>query len=199
MKKVIYRRISLANYASSILDKKCGQFYTFLLTGNPPCELGTMVAPPPPLPGQCCLVGSKNVPSTLQHCFSCGGGGSVLSEPGFSILNLDMQGTFFLTFLSKIAALIFLKMTKMCFVYDRLLEPSKFTFSFSYENFQIKETVRKNKNAWPQYQTKSFQPLSCLTQCGYAWSVGTVNLKRLLSNKSLLDRIDFASSGTVIN
>ena len=62
-----------------------------------------------------------------------------------SIPNLDMQGTFFLTFLSKITALIFLKMTKMCFVYDRPLEASKFTFSFSYENFQIKETVRKNK------------------------------------------------------
>ena len=37
---------------------------------------------PPPLPGQCCLVGCKNVRATLQHCF-LGGRGSILSEPGF--------------------------------------------------------------------------------------------------------------------
>ena len=38
----------------------------------------------PPLPGRCCLVGSKNVRATLQHCFIGGEGGrSILSEPGF--------------------------------------------------------------------------------------------------------------------
>ena len=42
-----------------------------------------MVTPPPPHPGQCCLVGSKNVRATLQHCFFWGGVGSILSEPGF--------------------------------------------------------------------------------------------------------------------
>ena len=40
---------------------------------------------PPPLPGQCCLVGSKNVLATLQHCFFWvgEGRGSILSELGF--------------------------------------------------------------------------------------------------------------------
>ena len=37
----------------------------------------------PLLPGRCCLVGSKNVRATLQHCFFWGGVGSILSEPGF--------------------------------------------------------------------------------------------------------------------
>ena len=40
---------------------------------------------------------------------------------------------------------MFLKMMEMCVVHDRLLEPAKSTFSFSYETFQIKDTVRKNK------------------------------------------------------
>ena len=39
----------------------------------------------PPFPGQCCLVGSKNVPAKLQHFFVYEGeeGGSTLSERGF--------------------------------------------------------------------------------------------------------------------
>ena len=38
-----------------------------------------------PFPGQCCLVGSKNVPAKLQHFFVYEGeeGGSTLSERGF--------------------------------------------------------------------------------------------------------------------
>ena len=59
---------------------------------------------PPPLPGQCCLVGSKNVPATLQRCFF--GGKWEVSWVNRalegSILKLDLQGAFFLTFLSKI-------------------------------------------------------------------------------------------------
>ena len=59
---------------------------------------------PPPLPGQCCLVGSKNVPATLQHCFF--GGKWKVSWVNRalegSILKLDLQGAFFVTFLSNI-------------------------------------------------------------------------------------------------
>ena len=53
---------------------------------------------------------------------------------------------------------------KISLDHDRLFEPSKSTFFFSYENFQIKETCRKYKMATWQYQTKSLQPLSCWTQ-----------------------------------
>ena len=60
---------------------------------------------PPPLPGQCCLVRSKNVPVTLQLCLFGGGEGEVSwanrALEG-SILKLDLQGAFFSTFLSKI-------------------------------------------------------------------------------------------------
>ena len=39
----------------------------------------------PPLRGQCCLVGNKNDPATLQHCFFWGGGemGKYLEWTGF--------------------------------------------------------------------------------------------------------------------
>ena len=53
---------------------------------------------------------------------------------------------------------------KISLDHDRLFEPSKSTFFFSYKNFQIKETGRKYKMATWQYQTKSLQPLSRWTQ-----------------------------------
>ena len=68
-----------------------------------------------PLPGQCCLVGSKNIPtSTLFFFGGGGGGGSILSEPGFRRKYskiLGIQRAFFLTFLSKI---VFSRYWRIC-------------------------------------------------------------------------------------
>ena len=49
------------------------------------CRLSEVLVLVPRVTSQCCLVGSKNVPATLQRCLFWGGGGrgSILSEPGF--------------------------------------------------------------------------------------------------------------------
>ena len=59
---------------------------------------------PPPFPGQCCLVVSKNVSATLQHCCFWGEGEVSWMNPALegSILKLDIHCAFFLTFLSTI-------------------------------------------------------------------------------------------------
>ena len=69
-----------------------------------PANLAPWWPLPSPRPGQCCLGGSKNVPATLQLCFL--GGEEEVSWVNRalegSILKLDIQRAFFLTFLSKI-------------------------------------------------------------------------------------------------
>ena len=69
-----------------------------------PANLAPWWPVPPPLPDQSCLVGSKNVRATLEHCFFWGEGGVswVYRALGGSILKLNIQRAFFLTFLSKI-------------------------------------------------------------------------------------------------
>ena len=50
------------------------------------CRPSEVLVLVPRITSQCCLVGSKNAPATLQHCFlggGAGGRGSILSEPGF--------------------------------------------------------------------------------------------------------------------
>ena len=82
----------------------------FLIHRRPTLRIWHHDDPSTPLPGQCCLVGSKNVPTTLQHCFFLGGGegegevSRVNRALEGSILKLDTQGAFFLTFLPKIVA-----------------------------------------------------------------------------------------------
>ena len=69
-----------------------------------PANLAPWWPLPPPLPGQCCLVGSKNVRATLQHCFLGEEGGVSWVNRALegSIFKLHIQRAFFLTFLSKI-------------------------------------------------------------------------------------------------
>ena len=69
-----------------------------------PANLAPWWPLPPPLPGQCCLVGSKNVRATLQHCFLGKEGGVSWVNRALegSIFKLHIQRAFFLTFLSKI-------------------------------------------------------------------------------------------------
>ena len=69
-------RIGLQSWTKSV--KNSALSYT---QDTHPAYLAPWWPLPPPLPGQCCLVGSKNVRATLQHCFFWGG--SILSEPGF--------------------------------------------------------------------------------------------------------------------
>ena len=89
------------------LGQKVLRILHFLTHRRPTLRIWHHVTPPPvppPLPGQCCLVRSKNVSVTRQLCFF-GGEGEVSwvnrALEG-SILKLDLQGVFFLTFLSKI-------------------------------------------------------------------------------------------------
>ena len=89
------------------LGQKVLRILHFLTHRRPTLRIWHHVTPPPvppPLPGQCCLVRSKNVSVTRQLCFF-GGEGEVSwvnrALEG-SILKLDLQGAFFLTFLSKI-------------------------------------------------------------------------------------------------
>ena len=68
------------------LGQKVLRILHFLTHRRPTLRIWHHVTPPPvppPLPGQCCLVRSKNVSVTRQLCFFWGGGGSILSEPGF--------------------------------------------------------------------------------------------------------------------
>ena len=68
------------------LGQKVLRILHFLTHRRPTLRIWHHVTPPPvppPLPGQCCLVRSKNVSVTRQLCFFGGGGGSILSEPGF--------------------------------------------------------------------------------------------------------------------
>ena len=100
--------------------------------------------PAPVLRGQCCLVGNKNIPATLQRCFFGGGGGggewgSILTERGLeaSILKLDVQRAFFLTFLSKIEGWRRDESTRFTPLWpgfeSRRLRHSSFGFMFSLE------------------------------------------------------------------
>ena len=92
-------------YRSTILDKKCLEFYTFLLTEDPPGEFSIMVAPLPTPPWSVLLSQEQKCSGHPSILFFWGGGGvSILSEPGLegSNLKLNIQGAFFLTFLSKI-------------------------------------------------------------------------------------------------
>ena len=94
-------------YRSIILDKKCLEFYTFLLTEDPPGEFSIMVAPLLTPPWSVLLSQEQKCPGDPSILFFWGGGGgevSILSEPGLegSNLKLNIQGAFFLTFLSKI-------------------------------------------------------------------------------------------------
>ena len=97
---------------STTVNKKCWEFYTFLLTEDPPGEFSIMVAPPLPHPSLVSVVksGAEMYRSPFNIVFRGEGGGEVslvnraLEE---IIPKLNIQGAFFLTFLSKIVGVVF--------------------------------------------------------------------------------------------
>ena len=65
---------------ATFLDKKC---CTVLLTGHPPREFGTMVTPPPTPHWSMLFSWEQKCSSHTSTLFFWGGGGSILSKPGF--------------------------------------------------------------------------------------------------------------------
>ena len=61
-KKVYLLKLTL--YDTTVLDKKCSEVCTFLLTGDPPCEFGATLIPPPTPPW-------SKMFSQEQKCSSC--------------------------------------------------------------------------------------------------------------------------------
>ena len=87
------------------LGQKVLQILHFVIHGDTPNEFSIMVAPPQPLPDQCCYVWTRNVSVTLQHFLLGGGEGEVswlYQSLEWSILEWNIRGVFFLTYLSKI-------------------------------------------------------------------------------------------------
>ena len=72
------------------LGQKVLRILHFLTHRRPTLRIWHHADPSPPLPGQCCLVGGKGEVSWVNRALEG------------SILKLDIQGTFFLTFLSEI-------------------------------------------------------------------------------------------------
>ena len=72
------------------LGQKVLRILHFLTHRRPTLRIWHHGDPSPPLPGQCCLVGGKGEVSWVNRALEG------------SILKLDIQGTFFLTFLSEI-------------------------------------------------------------------------------------------------
>ena len=69
----VYDRLHCTSYN---LGQKVLRILLFLTHRRPTLRIWHHGDPsPPPLPGQCCSVGSKNVRATLQHCFFGGEGG----------------------------------------------------------------------------------------------------------------------------
>ena len=96
-------RDTMPRYLQS-LTKSVKNFALSYTQETYPANLAPWWPLPPPLPGQCCLVGSKNVRATLQHCFLGEEGGVSWVNRALegSIFKLQIQRAFFLTFLSKI-------------------------------------------------------------------------------------------------
>ena len=68
--------LKLTLYDTTLLDKKCSEVCTFLLTGDPPCEFGATLIPPPTPPWSKMFSQERNVLAALQHCL-LGGKGEV--------------------------------------------------------------------------------------------------------------------------
>ena len=66
-------------HKTTILDKKCQEFCSFLLTGDPPCGFGAMVTPP----WSMLFSRQQKCSGHTSTLFFWGGRGSILSEPGF--------------------------------------------------------------------------------------------------------------------
>ena len=76
------------------LGQKVLQILHFVIHADTPNEFSIMVAPPQPLPDQCCYVWTRNVSVTLQHfLLGGGGGGSILTVPVFGVKYSRMKHT----------------------------------------------------------------------------------------------------------
>ena len=92
-------------FVTRVSKSQCFEFYTFLLTEDPPGEFSIMLAPLPTPPWSVLLSQEQKCSGHPSILFFFGGGGvSILSEPGLegSNLKLNIHCAFFLTFLSKI-------------------------------------------------------------------------------------------------
>ena len=114
---------------SSILDKKCLEFCSFLPTDAFPTDPIPLWPLPLPHPGQCCSVKDRNDPTRLQHiCFGeeWRSINFVCSAFKSFILKLNKATSFFyVTFLSKIVASSQLATTMQAHGFTRMAPPSQ--------------------------------------------------------------------------